>query len=645
MQTRCDAGEWLKVCQMRRRNRLAWKLSVVVLAIVSLVILVTSFLGSLFSRQYALDATRNGMQFNSASILSGIDELMMSRNNIGVLEYIEELSEQSTTYQDISLLSHPSGRVAVSLQQNPGTLLEWNDAPCIHCHVTEDQTPDTLEAQDAVIAGPGGSRILQVITPILNKTSCSTADCHAHTESGQVLGILQTDYSLAGFDDLMTGMNLLLTLAALVAILLVIGALLVTFRWFLARPLRNLIAGIDTIATGELDFRFPAQRDDEIGLVEDSFNDLVDYIQAQQAELYRTVEYLEGIVENTTDLVITVNTEGFIQTFNHGAEQTLGYERYEVIGKRVEILFADPKEREVAIARLREQDSVTNWEMRFKTKDGQIRHVLLTLSRMRNRSGEFIGTMGISKDITTEKILQRKLFQSEQAAAIGRAVTAIQHAVKNMLNTLRGGLYVARVGLKKDHKEQILEGCEMIEEGLARISDLSLNMLKHAREWKVEPELVDLTNMVKKTVIAISQTASERAISIRTEVDGSVPDVHCDPRLIHMCLMDLLTNALDACELKDYAEGEDPEIFIRVYCAAEDRSVIVEVRDNGIGMTEEIIENVFTPFFSTKKKWGTGLGLALTSRIIDLHDGKILVESEPGKGTTFGIALPLKGQG
>jgi two-component system, sporulation sensor kinase E len=630
---------------MRRRNRLAWKLSVVVLAIVSVVIFGIGYIGKIVSHRFGLEATRSVLQFNSASIRSGINELMMSRNRAGVWVFIGDISRRSTTYQDISLVSHPAGQVVVSQLLNTGTVLSEDDTSCKHCHVSESQPAVVVEAGERVMTGVSGYRVLQVVTPILNGPDCRSADCHKHTEAGAVLGFLRTEYSLASFDALMKNLSILLTLAAIVAIGLCIGTLLLMFRRFLARPLRRVVAGIEALGDGDLDFRFPAVQDDEIGLVEDSFNEMADQIQAQQRELRRARDYMESMVENSADLIITVNTKGLIQTFNRGAEQALGYKRMEVIGQRIEKLFADPQERDVAIARLREQDNVTNWETRFKTKDDKVRHVLLTISRLRNRSGELIGTLGISKDITVEKDLQRKLFESEKAAAIGRAVTAIQHAVKNMLNTLRGGLYVLQVGQKKGQQERIAEGCAMIEEGLSRISDLSLNMLKYAREWKIEPEPVDLAGMIQKIVVGMRQTASERGVTMRTELDESLSPVMCDPRLIHMGLMDIVSNALDACWLKEYRDDESPEIMIRVHRSADNQSTVIEIQDNGIGMTQEVIENVFTPFFSTKKKWGTGLGLALTARIIDLHDGVIDVESEVDKGAVFRITLPLRGSG
>jgi PAS domain S-box-containing protein len=627
---------------MRRRNRLAWKLSSVVLVVVSAVILGTGYFGRTVIRGHTLSAAREIMRFNSASIINGLDKLMMSGDNDRVLEFIGDMSRRSTTYQDMSLVSHPSGRICVSRMLTSDTFFDPKDRFCTQCHEITELPKGANEARDEIIVNADGSRILRVTTPILSKSTCRSADCHVHDDAGSVLGILKTDYSLASFDEFMAGLNLLRLGGAILAVLLATAAMLLMFRGFLAKPLRGLVTGIEMLTTGNLTYRFSAERDDEIGLVEESFNKMASRIREQQNALRNTLEHLQGLVENTADIVITVDRQDRVETFNRGAELILGYDRKEVTGRSVEMLLADARERQLAIDRLQGRDNVTNWETLFRTKDGKVRNVLLTLSRIRDRRGHLIGTLGIGKDITVEKDLILKLMRSEQEAAIGRAVTGIQHAIKNMLNSLRGGLYIVHVGQKKGNPEQIAEGCQMIDDGTTQISDLSQNMLKYAREWKIEPEPVDLAEMVGKIATGVSQTAREQSTTIRTDLADSMPVVSCDPRLIHLGLMDLVSNALDACILKEYGAHEQPEIVIRVDHSAEDEKAIIEVQDNGIGMAPEVGAYVFTPFFSTKKKWGTGLGLALTSRIIDLHEGQIVVESEPDKGTVFRITLPLE---
>jgi signal transduction histidine kinase len=112
-----------------------------------------------------------------------------------------------------------------------------------------------------------------------------------------------------------------------------------------------------------------------------------------------------------------------------------------------------------------------------------------------------------------------------------------------------------------------------------------------------------------------------------------------------MTLMDFVTNALDACDKKDYIGPEGPEVVLEVSQTKHGRAAVIEIMDNGEGMTEDVKKNVFTPFFSTKGKWGTGLGLALSLRIIKLHHGRIAVESKLGEGSVFRITLPVGGPG
>ncbi len=366
-------------------------------------------------------------------------------------------------------------------------------------------------------------------------------------------------------------------------------------------------------------------------------------LETTLSELRDTRDYLEGIIETSADIIITVNPDGLIETFNTGAEGTLGYSREEVIGQRIEMLFADPREREVAVSRLQHTDNVVNYETHFRMKSGEVRDVILTLSRLRDPDGRAVGTFGISKDVTQEKELQRKLVQSQKFAAIGQAVTGIQHGIKNMLNSLKGGVYLVRTGAAKENLPQVKEGSAMLEEGIELIATLSRHMLDYAKEWKLEPRRVDLNDLVAKVCELNRQTAADRGVTLAHEIPDGLPVVLCDPKLIHMAVTDILVNAIDACAWKDYASGESPEVVFRNSLTKEGDSFIIEIRDNGCGMNEDIRRNIFTPFFSTKKTRGTGLGLALTARIINMHGGEVSVESEPDRGAAFRVHLPIDG--
>lgn len=625
------------------RSRLVWKLIAVVVVILAAAIGLSGYINSLICDYCSLESVRAVLRFNSESNIKAIGHLMMNRDNEGVRKLIGDISRESEVYGDIQLVSHHSGDVVASRFDGGNLKLGLEDRACAVCHEKGD-----LGDADAAIVGevsrlPNGSRVLSVMAPILNKPTCRNAACHAHADDPSILGFLNSNYSLARVDGMIAQGRILIVATVLASLLLGIVVLWLMFNRLLERPIRGLIAGTERIAKNQLDFRFEQNRKDEIGVLEKSFNTMAARIQAHRYELRSAMEYLGGMVENSTDIIITVTPGGHIETFNRGAEQALGYGRVEVIGKQIDSLFVDPAERRLIAKRLEDTGNIRNYETRLLAKDGQVRNVLLTLSYLRDKEGNPIGTIGISKDITQEKELHRELVQSQKFAAIGQAVTGIQHAIKNMLNALKGGSYLVRNGMARDNRQRIEEGWAMVEEGIERIGALSNNMLNYVKEWKLDIQRFDLNDLVANVCELNRQTAADQGVALRCELPDGLPAVLCDPRLIHMAVTDILVNAIDACAWKDYGDDERPEVVLKNSLTAVGNFFVIEVRDNGCGMDEEIKRNIFTPFFSTKKIRGTGLGLALTARIINVHDGKITEDSEPDRGTAFHIHLPVDG--
>ena len=383
--------------------------------------------------------------------------------------------------------------------------------------------------------------------------------------------------------------------------------------------------------------------DDDFAPLAEAFNAMSDKLGATLDEMRETRDYLEGIVESSADIIIVVNPQGSVYTFNRGAEAALGYSRNEVIGRSVERLFSDPHERTRAIKRLRGVENVVDYETHLLTKDGEVRDVTLTLSRLRDASGQAIGMFGIGRDTTEANRMREKLLHAEKFAAIGQAVAGIQHALKNMLNALKGGAYMVGVGLSKDRRPLLEEGWGMVKEGIENLTAMSTHMLKYVKNWKLELERVDLGTMVREIEGVFRTTMEDRGVGLRVEIPSDLPLVQCDARLVHSAVMDILSNAVDACLEKVYPEDETPEIRIALYPSEGDARFVLAVRDNGCGMSPQVRANVFTPFFSTKKSSGTGLGLALTARTIRLHGGEIEVESQPNEGSEFRIIVPTGG--
>jgi len=752
---------------MRIKSKLVWKLSVVVAVILIAATALSGYVNNYICAHYSQESAQAFLEFNSESIVQGIGQLMMGRNNEGIQGFIAEISKDSEVYGDIRLMDHHSGEVAAARFGRDHADIGLQDRACSVCHDLDDPGLAETEMMDVVIDRPDGERVLSVVAPILNEPRCSSASCHAHADDPPILGILSTDYSLRRLDAMAGTRRVFIICTVFTSLALGMVALWLMFTPLLEKPISELIAGTRRIAANELDFRFAQTRDDEIGALEESFNTMTARIQAHRDELRSAMEYLGGIVENSADIIITVTPDGFIETFNRGAEQALGYSRVELIGQPIEMLFADPRDRDEAVRQLADTDNVQNYETRFLRKDGQVRSVLLTLSRLRdrdnnpigtfgiskditqdkelqdelrdakqylegmvensadiiitvnpeglietlNRGGEEalgysreeiigrpieslymdprerkaiarlledtgnvqnyetrllakdgqarsvlltlsplrdhegnpIGTIGISKDVTQEKKLQRELIQSQKLAAIGQAVTGIQHAIKNMLNALTGGAYLVRNGMSKDDQQQIKEGWAMVEEGIERIGSLSRNMLNYAKQWKLDLQEVDIEELVADVCELNRQVATERGITIHHETRDGLPAVLCDPSLVHMAVTDIVVNAIDACASKRYDPDDSAEVTLKNSLTEGEVFIEIEVCDNGPGMNEETKRNIFTPFFSTKKTQGTGLGLAMTAKIIKAHDGEIYVDSEPEQGTAFRIYIPKDG--
>jgi PAS domain S-box-containing protein len=484
---------------------------------------------------------------------------------------------------------------------------------------------------------------VSAVTAIFSEEGCSSAQCHTDATESSVLGVLQADFSLARVDDLIARQTRHTAIAVLLSLILgTLAAWWMTDR-LLGRRIRALREGARRIAAQAYSFRFEDSMGDGLAHVVGVFDSMTSELSSTISELTSARSHLQVIVENSADSIITVDPDGIIKTFNSGAEQMLGYEREEVIGGRIETLFHDPSERDAAVAQLEETEHVRNYFTRFVTKEGDVRDVILTLSRLHAPDGTSIGTMGISKDVTRELELQREVLRSQRMAALGQAITGIQHTIKNILNVMKGGAYMVRLGFQKDSWEVLTEGWVMVQQGINDMTDMSKSMMDFARTRKLNIKDVDLAELTE-TIRRLSEVKVKNSgVALEVDVAQDLPQVQCDGEMIRSVVMDLLGNALDACSWKEYEDGDAPRVTIRVQRATEDGHVQIEVSDNGEGMTEEVKKRVFTPFFSTKKKKGTGMGLAVVTRIVNSHEGLTSLDSEPGEGATFKVLLPIQG--
>lgn len=263
-------------------------------------------------------------------------------------------------------------------------------------------------------------------------------------------------------------------------------------------------------------------------------------------------------------------------------------------------------------------------------KRGQEIHYAVSTSPL-SRDGRKVGhVIEISNDVTAIKKLQNELIEAERLGAVGQTVAGLAHSIKNILMGLEGGKYIVSVGLKNNDKEMIAEGWEMLERNFEKTTSLVKDFLSFSKGRLPSLKMVSPGKLAEEIVDLYKDIAAQSGIELKARIDRHVKQAPLDPDGIHTCLTNLVSNAIDACQM---SEKKGNEVLIRVH---DDRNKLVfEVSDNGSGIEYEIKQKIFTTFFTTKGGEGTGLGLLTTRKIVQEHGGDIEVESEPGQGAVF----------
>jgi signal transduction histidine kinase len=230
------------------------------------------------------------------------------------------------------------------------------------------------------------------------------------------------------------------------------------------------------------------------------------------------------------------------------------------------------------------------------------------------------------------------LIQSERMAAIGQTVSGLAHYVKNILIGLKGGSYVVNVGFQNDNMEKIKTGWQTIQKNIERVANLTQDMLTYSKERTPEPVLCDPNEIVTEIRDLVSDFAGSNDIDIVTKCDPAMGRMWLDPGTVHRALLNLVNNAMDAC-----LQEEDPDRRFKVEIRTgknEQGAAVFEIEDNGCGMDEITRSKLFTPMFSSKGGKGTGLGLLVTKKLVEEHQGTIDIDTRLGYGSVFTVTLP-----
>ena len=237
-----------------------------------------------------------------------------------------------------------------------------------------------------------------------------------------------------------------------------------------------------------------------------------------------------------------------------------------------------------------------------------------------------------------ETLVREKMELRDHLSNLGLMIGSISHGIKGLLTRLDGGIYLVDSGLKRESVEEIKEGWDIVNLVMDRIRKMIQDILFYAKKRDPEWRHVGILDFVEEVAKTIRPKIAGQKIDVRIDVDPDAGQFYIDPGYLHSALVNILDNAVDAC-LKDTSR-QDHRIAIGVY--PDNGNVLFEISDNGVGMDSSTFKKIFTLFYSSKGKKGTGLGLFIANKIVRQHGGRIMVKSTLGEGSLFTITIPRK---
>ena len=345
-------------------------------------------------------------------------------------------------------------------------------------------------------------------------------------------------------------------------------------------------------------------------------------------------KFFSDIILNSLDAIIGIDNDFKIFLWNKGAERIYGYSKEETMGNDFSMLIPAHKlregEKEFLINEVKEKGFLVNYETERLTKNGVTINVSLTRFKVNNEKDEVMGSVGIVRDITKIKQLEKELRERENLALIGEVVSSIAHSLSNPLNIISGNADYLLLDKSENDKEY--EELKTILDEATRITKSIRHLLNFSRPLRIEMKKQDINKVINEVVKNSKYAIGNKKIAFKKSLK-TLPEIRFDPAQLQEVLSNIIINAIQAINL----EGE-----IKIKSSIAGDFIKVEVSDNGPGIPKENLIKIFKPFFSSKGYGkGTGLGLSIAKRILKEHGGDITVKSNSGKGTIFTLTLPV----
>jgi PAS domain S-box-containing protein len=356
-------------------------------------------------------------------------------------------------------------------------------------------------------------------------------------------------------------------------------------------------------------------------------------LQEKADELERLKDYNESILESIDSGIVVIDLDGRVEHWNRAMELLYGSERAAVLGHELAEVLPPPFTQALHSSLVfgREEEIAHLYKLSLPTPDGRSLRVNVSVAPFLDSPGHRCGSILIVEDVTARVRLEEQLQHSEKMASIGLLAAGVAHEVNTPLAGISSYTQLALGQLSDGPAVKLLE---KIEKQSFRAAKIVNNLLNFSRSSGIEVASLDVNKLLLDVLSLLEHQFEGSRVQIRRELAADLPHIRGDENRLQQVFFNLMLNARDAMPRGGW---------LTLATKFEDDAAIVEIRDTGSGIKPDDIRRIYDPFFTTKGIGrGTGLGLSVSYGIVQEHDGRISVESAPGKGTTFRIALPFE---
>jgi len=354
-------------------------------------------------------------------------------------------------------------------------------------------------------------------------------------------------------------------------------------------------------------------------------------LKGSQLRLSKMRAFTDILVSSLPVGLVATDSSGVVQVYNSSARDLIGFEEYKVIGRMPQVCL--PEELSRMFSGVVTDGQVERQaEVHLSSTGEKVRILQLASMVVLELDGGFAGEVMLIRDLTTVKRLEKELQRNERLAALGKMAAGVAHELRNPLSSIKGLAVLLKSNFSAPSKEA--ETADILVKEVERLNRSIGELLDYAKPGQLKREPVSIDELIGKTVSLVQVDAESFGIGIRVDMEEHLPQVLVDADKMNQVFLNLFLNAIQAME-----QGGE----LTVGAKREQRTITVIIRDNGVGIEPENLGRVFDPYYTTKND-GTGLGLAMSAKIVEEHGGLIEINSEVGRYTEVRVVLPLTGE-